>query len=230
MANPLPPVPNNPLTDTFVWRDWFFKVYQALKSGATTLWTGLNFSGSNIRDIETRQHNALQDIQGGTTDQYYHLSLSKYTFVNSPPFIEAVETGAGPFVLSTTPQLLIPTTVNNANHITYDNTNGEFTFELAGTYDLTLAVNVESTSANQKVYIYAENNTGSGWITNTNSGKQVELVNGAVTQVTLPVGTRRVAGQKVRYFIYASSTNVRLLTTTFGTTGAIVPAIRIIYK
>ena len=229
MASTLPPIPNNPITDVFVWRDWFYKVSQLLVAQASTAWTSINFTNSNLRDIVTRQHNALQDMQGGQANQYYHVNANQYTLINQPPYIEAVETGAGPFVLATTPQLLIPTTVNNATNISYDTTTGEFTFPYTGIYNLTLALNVEATSANQKVYVYAENNFGSGWVVNANSGKQVELVNGAVTQIQLAVGTRRTAGQKVRYFIYASSTNVKLLTSTLGSTGARVPAIRIIY-
>jgi hypothetical protein len=42
-------------------------------------WTSLSFVGSNITDILTRRHNDLQNIQGGSTDQYYHLSLTSHT-------------------------------------------------------------------------------------------------------------------------------------------------------
>jgi hypothetical protein len=80
MAIQLPPIPNNPITDTHVWRDWFFKVSQILVQGAAIAWTSLNFTGSNLRDIQTRQHNALQDMQGGDgADQYYHLTASQYS-------------------------------------------------------------------------------------------------------------------------------------------------------
>ena len=80
MAIQLPPIPNNPITDTHVWRDWFFKVSQILVQGAQIAWSSLNFTGSNIRDIQTRQHNALQDLQGGDgATQYYHLTQAQYT-------------------------------------------------------------------------------------------------------------------------------------------------------
>lgn len=75
----LPPIPNNPITDVFVWRDWFYQVSQVLTQQAAIAWTSLNFTGSNLRDIVTRQHNALQDIQGGIANQYYHLSEAQYT-------------------------------------------------------------------------------------------------------------------------------------------------------
>jgi hypothetical protein len=83
----LPPIPNNPITDVFVWRDWFYQVSQVLTQQASIAWTSLNFTGSNLRDIVTRQHNALQDIQGGIASQYYHLSAAQYATVAAFPSI-----------------------------------------------------------------------------------------------------------------------------------------------
>jgi hypothetical protein len=83
----LPPIPNNPITDVFVWRDWFYQVSQVLTQQASIAWTSLNFTGSNLRDIVTRQHNALQDIQGGIASQYYHLSAAQYAAVAAFPSI-----------------------------------------------------------------------------------------------------------------------------------------------
>jgi hypothetical protein len=85
MAIQLPPIPNNPITDAFVWRDWFFKVSQILVQNAAIAWSSINFTGSNLLDIETRQHNALQDMQGGFTNQYYHLTLAQYNAVAAIP-------------------------------------------------------------------------------------------------------------------------------------------------
>jgi hypothetical protein len=85
MAIQLPPIPNNPITDAFVWRDWFFKVSQILVQNAAIAWSSINFTGSNLLDIETRQHNALQDMQGGFTNQYYHLNLTQYNAVAAIP-------------------------------------------------------------------------------------------------------------------------------------------------
>ena len=85
MAQSLPPIPNNPITDTFVWRDWFFKVSQLLVQQASIAWTSLDFTGSNLLDIQTRQHNALQAVQGGLSGQYYHLTSAQYTTVATLP-------------------------------------------------------------------------------------------------------------------------------------------------
>ena len=87
MAVQLPPIPNNPVTDVFVWRDWFFKVSQLLVQQASIAWTSLDFTGSNLQDIQTRQHNALQSIQGGIASQYYHLTATEYATVQAFPTI-----------------------------------------------------------------------------------------------------------------------------------------------
>ena len=87
MAIQLPPIPNNPITDVFVWRDWFFKVSQLLVQQASIAWTSLDFTGSNLQDIQTRQHNALQSIQGGIASQYYHLTATEYATVQAFPTI-----------------------------------------------------------------------------------------------------------------------------------------------
>jgi len=85
MSVKLPPIPNNPITDVFVWRDWFYKVSQALVAQASTNFVDLNFTGSNLQSIETRQHNSLQNIQGGQGGQYYHLNQSQYNTIAALP-------------------------------------------------------------------------------------------------------------------------------------------------
>jgi hypothetical protein len=87
MAIQLPPIPNNPITDVFVWRDWFYKVSQVLGEQAGLSWSTINFTGSNLRDIVTRQHNALQDLQGGIASEYYHLSQAQYNTIASLPTV-----------------------------------------------------------------------------------------------------------------------------------------------
>ena len=36
-------------------------------------------TGSNLIDILTRRHRDLQDLQGGTADEYYHLTSAQHT-------------------------------------------------------------------------------------------------------------------------------------------------------
>lgn len=145
-------------------------------------------------------------------------------------YIEVAQT-TGTVNLTATPQLLKPTTVvGTPNGVSYDPATGEFTFTQPGNYGLSISVNALASNAGQSVYWYAENNTGAGWVVNTNSGKAFALINGNRTQVFASNFSRRLAGQKVRYWIYATGTTVDLAATTLGATGAIVPAIRVQYS
>ena len=165
-------------------------------------------------------------IQGGVNVRTTVQDISDF----NASYIEVAQT-SGTVLLTATPQLLKPTTiVGIPTGVSYDPSNGEFTFTQPGNYGLSVAVNAIASNANQYVYWYAENNNGAGWVVNTNSGKAFALENGAVTQVFAANFTRRVAGQKVRYWIYATGSTVTLQTTTLGATGAVVPAIRIQYS
>lgn len=118
MATQLPPIPNNPVTDTHVWRDWFFKVSQLLVQSAQIAWSSLDFTGSNLRDISVRQHNALQDLQGGvSTTEMYHLSATQYSNVSTLPTFGTI----------VTQNLGLTATIITAK-LTSGGTNGSMTF------------------------------------------------------------------------------------------------------
>jgi len=95
MAIQLPPIPNNPITDVFVWRDWFFAISQLLVQQSSIAWTSIDFTGSNLLNIQTRQHNALQSIQGGIASQYYHLTAAEYAIVQAFPAIPLTVANGG---------------------------------------------------------------------------------------------------------------------------------------
>lgn len=117
MATQLPPIPNNPVTDTFVWRDWFFKVAQQLQQAASIAWSSLDFTGSNITDIQTRQHGSLQGLQGGTGGQYYHLTAAEHTNVAALPTFGTI----------VTQNLGLTATITTAK-LTSGGSNGSMTF------------------------------------------------------------------------------------------------------
>ena len=75
---PPPPSPNSDFND-FSWKDWFRQLRDQLVNTGIGAWSALNFSGSNITDIETRHHNDLQLIQGGSSGQAYHLTSAQLT-------------------------------------------------------------------------------------------------------------------------------------------------------
>ena len=98
MPSSLPPAPIS-TTDlnSYQWRDWFRKIHMYVTGVSSILWTTIDFSGSSISDIEDRQHNELQVIQGGTTNEYYHLTNTDY-----------VGNGTGTLVRTTSPTLVTP--------------------------------------------------------------------------------------------------------------------------
>lgn len=74
---PPPPSPNSDFND-FTWKDWFRILRDQLVNTGVGAWSALNFSGSNITDIETRKHNDLQNVQGGGASEKYHLTAASY--------------------------------------------------------------------------------------------------------------------------------------------------------
>lgn len=74
---PPPPVGNDPKDPAF--RDWFYKLQKAFSTLGSFLFTNLDFTGSNITSILTRNHNDLQNIQGGAASDYYHLTNAQAT-------------------------------------------------------------------------------------------------------------------------------------------------------
>lgn len=72
----LPPVPAS--NDPSIMSDWFTKLRALVNKAQNAIgWTSLNMAGSNLTDIITRNHNDLTSIQGGTTDEYYHITLAQ---------------------------------------------------------------------------------------------------------------------------------------------------------
>jgi hypothetical protein len=189
-----------------------------------------NTNFDNLTHITTRNHNDLQSIQGGTSGQYYHINSAQASNLGGlTDYIEAYDLSTS-IALTATPTLLTPASTGSSNGITYNNSTGVFTFPNAGNYSLSLSVNAVSSAANQYVYIYAQNNTGSGWVTNTNSGKYFMLQNAIETQIVYAQSVHRTAGQQVRYYIYSNDSKVILNTQSLPSSTAVVPAIRIQYS
>lgn len=65
MAAGVPPPPLNSPSGSYYWLEWYTSLTNFL-NGTNIPWANLNFAGSNLNDIQTRHHNTLQSIQGGT--------------------------------------------------------------------------------------------------------------------------------------------------------------------
>ena len=146
MAILLPPIPNNPVTDTHVWRDWFFKVSQILVQTAQIAWTSLDFTGSNLLDIQTRQHNALQDIQGGFTNEYYHLTLAQYNKLTSDLSYGAYQNNADQnLATADTATVVVFNTMDYQNDMSL--ASNKITIANAGIYNVQFSLQLANTDS-----------------------------------------------------------------------------------
>ena len=93
-----PPI-REPNQSSYLWLDWFQKLHDYITAVGALSWTVIDFASSNITDIVTRNHVDLQNKQGGTTNEYYHLTSSEYT-----------GTGSGAFARTTSPLFITPKT------------------------------------------------------------------------------------------------------------------------
>lgn len=78
----LPPIITT--NDISMQLDWNTKLRSIVnKLQKTVTWESIDKSNSNIADIVHRNHNDLNSIQGGTTDEYYHLTLAQQNKVET---------------------------------------------------------------------------------------------------------------------------------------------------
>ena len=78
-----PPPLHTPITSN-MWKRYFERLSNQLggaSQGQLGYFTGLNFTGSNITSILTRNHNDTQNTQGGSSGERYHLTAAQHTGV-----------------------------------------------------------------------------------------------------------------------------------------------------
>jgi hypothetical protein len=85
---PPPPVINKD-QGSYAWLHWYQILYDYLTSIGALSWSVLDFSGSTLTNIQDRKHNDLQNIQGGTATERYHLTAAERTIATStqPSFL-----------------------------------------------------------------------------------------------------------------------------------------------
>jgi len=155
----LPPPPN-PDEDIngYSWRDWFRQLRDYIVNKGLILWSQIDFTGSNIKDIVTRRHNDLQSMQGGNSilDEYYHLTSSQHTgLTNGNVTLLHKHAYYGAFQDNTTQTAAA---INTAYAMTFDTTDyssgvsrGTPTSRLvvanAGIYNVQFSAQIQKTSA-----------------------------------------------------------------------------------
>lgn len=80
MAVILPPTPQGVPPGHSFWNDWYEKLRTIVNSGSVSvLWSNINFAGSSLADIATKEHNTLSSVQGGSAGEKYHMTSVEYS-------------------------------------------------------------------------------------------------------------------------------------------------------
>jgi hypothetical protein len=119
MAVGIPPPPLNSPNGSYYWLEWYTNLTNFLNN-QNIPWSALNFSNSNIADIQHRDHNALTNIQGGNasgtatpTGNAYHLMGYGYVSADAltnqlPSGWSASNTGTGVYTITHNLALTVP--------------------------------------------------------------------------------------------------------------------------
>lgn len=76
-ANSLPPPPIQDKPGSFTWLEWYRQLRAYVSTSGSVPWYIIDFAGSNITDIALRDHDSLQNLQGGTAGEHYHLTAAQ---------------------------------------------------------------------------------------------------------------------------------------------------------
>ena len=79
MATSLPPPPIQDKPGSFTWLEWYRQLRAYISTSGSVPWYIINFAGSNITDIALRDHDQLQNVQGGTSGEHNHLTDAELT-------------------------------------------------------------------------------------------------------------------------------------------------------
>jgi hypothetical protein len=63
--------------DGVAWQRWFLNLARKVSESGQIAWAQVNKVGSNLTDLVTRNHNDLQNIQGGNPGDYQHLTTAQ---------------------------------------------------------------------------------------------------------------------------------------------------------
>lgn len=79
------PVPPPPFTGDSTVSRWLNLLWKRVDAVGQILWSTVQFDGSDLADLETKNHNDLDNIQGGAAGEYYHLTAGELSRVRIPP-------------------------------------------------------------------------------------------------------------------------------------------------
>jgi len=259
MATGLPPPPINDQPGSFTWLEWYRQLRNYISTNGSVPWYVINFAGSNITDIATRDHDQLQNLDGGTAGEHYHLTSAQHSALTAGPHnnlsglqggtsaqyyhltadqhaaisnsLELLDTTASQ-ALPTTPTVLKPPTTVISSGITYNSTTGEIVFTNGGSYAFELMLNADPSGVNRTIYFYADLDTGSGYATRQYSARSARLTVLGEEQTLFSSANYFTKGTKLKLYVWCSAATVNVNTTNVpGTTPGTVtiPAIRLLF-
>ena len=103
-----PPPISEPFGNTR-WLDWFTRINREIETLDTVQWGNIDFTGSDITDVVTRNHNDMAAFQGGSAGERYHLTEAQHDSV----------TAQAPFELESYTVAGAPAASSHANKIIY---------------------------------------------------------------------------------------------------------------
>ena len=79
----LPPPPINDKPGSFTWLEWYRQLRDYISTSGSVPWNIIDFSGSSIEDIADTDHNKIDNLQGGTAGEKYHLTAAQHAALSS---------------------------------------------------------------------------------------------------------------------------------------------------
>lgn len=146
----LPPPPVNDQMGSFTWLEWYRQLRNYVSTSGSVPWYIINFAGSNLTDIATRNHNQLQGLQGGGAGEMYHLTAAQYAALAAGNHNDLSGLQGG--------------TVSERYHTTFDQNeaishltwNAEY-----GTIDMEMGHSDATNQLGLEIYRFCHNQTGS---------------------------------------------------------------------
>lgn len=202
MASGLPPPPVNDQPGSFAWLEWYRQLRNYVSTSGSVPWYIINFSGSNITDIASRDHNNLQNVQGGTAGQHYHLTAAQHAALTAGNHNDLSGLQGG----TSTERYHI----SSSNYDAVSRTSWNLT-------DKTMNIDMGGTGVSQQVgleqYMVVKNTTGSSF----SSGQVIGFAGASLGRLT---GQKYIAdgSQPGLYFIGVATMDVPNGTEGFVTT------------
>ena len=75
----LPPYPIGSDPSSFEMQQWYLSLQSQFDTAGALAWDLVDKAGSDLADLATRDHASLQNMQGGTTGERYHLTSTQST-------------------------------------------------------------------------------------------------------------------------------------------------------